>query len=90
MDKGEGVAGVFPPLARSDYLMGKREASIRAVKYGQSGEITVNGVTYNNMMMAQGLTNEEVADVMNYILNSWGNQSGDLVTGEEIAAIEAD
>lgn len=90
MDKGKGVAGVFPPLAKSDYLMEKREASIRAVKYGQSGEITVNGVTYNNMMVAQGLTDEEVADVMNYILNSWGNQSGGLVTEEEIAAIEAD
>ncbi len=90
MENGEGVPLVFPPLARSDYLMEKREAAIRAVKYGQSGEITVNGVTYNNMMMAQGLTDDEVADVMNFILNSWGNQSDDLVTAADVGAIEAD
>jgi len=90
MENGEGVPQVFPPLAKSDYLMENLEASIRGVKYGQSGEIVVNGITYNNMMMPLGLTDEEVADVMNYILNSWGNQSSQVVTTEEVAAIEAD
>lgn len=90
MENGEGVPQVFPPLAKSDYLMENLEASIRGVKYGQSGEIVVNGITYNNMMMPLGLTDEEVADVMNYILNSWGNQSSEVVTTEEVAAIEAD
>lgn len=90
MENGEGVPQVFPPLAKSDYLMENREASIRGVKYGQSGEIVVNGITYNNMMMPLGLTDDEVADVMNYILNSWGNQSSEVVTTEEVGAIEAD
>ncbi len=85
LDSGEGVAGTFPPLAKSDYLMQQREASIRGVKYGQSGEIVVNGVTYNSMMMDPGL---EVADVMNYILNSWGNRSDTMVTVEEVAQIQ--
>jgi mono/diheme cytochrome c family protein len=90
MDNGEGVPNVFPPLAKSDYLVEKREASIRGVKYGQSGEIVVNGVTYNNMMMELGLTDEEVADVMNYVLNSWGNKSQTMVTAREVASIDAD
>jgi mono/diheme cytochrome c family protein len=90
MDNGEGVPNVFPPLAKSDYLVENREASIRGVKYGQSGEIVVNGVTYNNMMMELGLTDEEVADVMNYVLNSWGNKSQTMVTAREVASIDAD
>ena len=42
LTNGEGVPKVFPPLAKSDYLMKKREASIRAIKYGLKGEIVVN------------------------------------------------
>ncbi len=88
LEKGEGVAGTFPPLANSDYLMGNREASIRGVKYGQKGELVVNGVTYNNVMGPLGLEDEEVADVMNFILNSWGNSSDRMVTLEEVEAIK--
>lgn len=84
---GEGVENTFPPLAKSDYLMNNREASIRGVKYGQSGEIVVNGVTYSNTMMPLGLDDEEIADVMNYVNNSWGNKSETMVTVEEVSAI---
>lgn len=84
---GEGIAKSFPPLAGSDYLQNNREQSIRAVKYGQSGEITVNGVTYNSVMAAQGLDDEEVANVMNYIMNSWGNTQEKMVRIEEVASV---
>ena len=85
---GQGVEGVYPPLAGSDYLLGKREASIRGVKYGQRGPMVVNGVTYDNTMMPMGLSDQEIADVMNYVRNSWGNQAeGPPVTREEVAAI---
>ena len=84
---GKGVAFTFPPLAKSDYLLQNREASIRSVKYGKQGEIVVNGVTYNNTMDSLGLDEEEVADVMNYILNSWGNTSDKRVTIEEVESI---
>lgn len=87
LEKGEGVATVFPPLAESDYLIKNREASIRGIKYGQQGEIVVNGVTYNSAMASLGLENEEIADVMNYISNSWGNSSDKIVTTEEVAAV---
>lgn len=87
LQQGEGVANTFPPLAKADYLMENREASIRGVKYGQQQEIVVNGVTYNTAMPDPGLEAEEVADVMNYILNSWGNVSGEMVTVEEVEDI---
>ncbi|MCB0664754.1 MAG: cytochrome c [Saprospiraceae bacterium] len=87
MQEGEGVPGAFPPLAGADFLLNNREASIHAVKYGQKGEIVVNGETYNNIMTPLYLADEEVVDVMNFILNSWGNK-GEIVTLEEVEAVE--
>ena len=86
MSAGEGVPGAFPPLAGSDYLLQKREASIHAIKYGQQGELVVNGVTYNNIMTPLYLSDEEVADVMNYVSNSWGN-TAEFVSIEEVQAV---
>lgn len=88
MPDGKGVPDVYPPLADSDYLMKKRQDSIKAVKHGLSGEIIVNGIPYNSAMAALGLSDEEVADVMNYILNSWGNEDGKIVTITEVSKIE--
>lgn len=85
---GEGTPKFFPPLAKSDYLLNQRAASIHAVKYGQKGKITVNGTDYNGLMPNPGLTDEEVADVMNYILNSWGNKSNKIVTIDEVTKVK--
>lgn len=87
LPNGEGVEYTFPPLALSDYLAANRKASIRGVKYGQRGEINVNGVTYNNTMMPLGLEDQEIADVMNYVYSSWGNKLEKKITAEEVAAI---
>ncbi|MEW4925130.1 cytochrome c [Algibacter sp. 2305UL17-15] len=88
MANGEGVENTFPPLAKSDYLKNNRTASIRGIKYGQQGEITVNGKVYNGYMAPMGLDDEEVADVMNYINNSWGNSNSEIVTVEEVARVK--
>ncbi len=88
MAGGEGVENTFPPLVKSDYLINNQDASIRGIKYGQKGEITVNGKVYNGYMAPLGLDDEEVADVMNYINNSWGNVNKEMVTVERVAAIK--
>lgn len=88
LPSGEGVKGTFPPLAKSDYIYKNRENSIRGIKYGQKGEIIVNGEKYNSFMAPMGLADDEVADVMNFILNSWGNTSDKMVTEEEVAGIQ--
>jgi len=85
---GKGVEKVTPPLALSDYLMKDRANSIKVVKFGQSGEITVNGQVYNGTMAPMGLTNKEIADVMNYITNNFGNKNDTLFTEEEVLKIE--
>ncbi len=87
LPNGKGTKGIFPPLDGADWLTEKREESIHAVKFGQSGEIVVNGITYNNVMPPMGLSDREVADVMNYIMNSWSNTQDKMVSIEEVKAI---
>jgi mono/diheme cytochrome c family protein len=87
LSTGKGVPGNFPPLAGSNWLTEKRTESIHAVKYGQKGEIQVNGVTYNGVMTPMGLSDEEVADVLNYSMNSWGNTQEEMVTEEEVSKV---
>jgi mono/diheme cytochrome c family protein len=85
---GEGTPKIFPPLAKSDYLKDQQNESIYSIKYGQKGKITVNGTEYNGLMPAPGLDDEEVADVMNYINYSWGNDFGTMVTEEQVKAVK--
>lgn len=84
---GKGDLINFPPLDGSDWLIKKRKLSIQSVKFGQNGPITVKGKKFNNIMPALGLSDQEVADVMNYIMNSWSNKQKKMVTVEEVAAV---
>ncbi|CAG5003696.1 hypothetical protein DYBT9275_03211 [Dyadobacter sp. CECT 9275] len=89
MGTGEGVTATFPPLAKSDYLTQNPENGIKAIKFGLIGKIKVNNVEYDNMMPNPGLGPEEIADVMNYILNSWGNDSKkNRITPEVVTAVK--
>lgn len=76
--EGQGIAKAFPPLASSDYLNDDVDRAIKIVLQGKSGEITVNGEKYNSVMTAQTLTDEEAANVLTYIYNSWGNNKTEV------------
>ncbi len=87
---GQGLAGAFPPLAASDYLLGERRQVMQAALFGLSGPITVNGVDYNGVMPSMGyLSDEDLAAVLTYVFGSWGN-SGAAVSVEEVAALRAE
>ena len=86
MQDGNGLAPSFPPLANSDYLMADATRAIRQVIYGKEGEMVVNGVTYNGIMPAQPLDDEQTADVLNYVMNEWGNEASLLITPEMVKA----
>ncbi|WP_370089920.1 cytochrome c [Ekhidna sp.] len=73
---GKGLASLYPPLAGSDYLMEDMARAACIIKNGQSKEIVVNGVTYNSMMPGNPITNLEVAEVLTFIANAWGNEGG--------------
>ncbi len=86
MEQGEGLEGVYPPLAKSDYLMADKKRSIDQILHGVTGEIKVKGVVYNSEMPAVDITDQEVSDVLNYVRNSFGNK-GDAVTPEQVKAL---
>ena len=86
--EGQGVAGQIPPLAKSDFLSTlTKEDYIRGVLNGRTGQIVVNGQTYNGTMVPMNyLADDQIANALTYVRNSWGN-SGDAVTAEEVARI---
>ena len=83
MPEGQGMAGVFPPLAKSDYIAAdpKRVASV--ILHGLQGPVKVNGTDYNSIMPPMNqLTDDEVANISTYVLNSWGNPGGKISKAE--------
>ncbi len=89
---GAGQAGVYPPVADSDWVQDNPERLIKVVLSGLEGQVTVNGATYNNAMTAFGrLSDQQVAAVLTYI-----RTSGDLanasypVSEQDVAAVRAE
>ena len=50
LEQGEGIESVYPPVAKSDYLMADKKRSIDQILYGLTGQIKVNGATYDGVM----------------------------------------
>lgn len=84
MADGKGLQGVFPPLAESDYMLADPNRAIQEIKFGVKGKIMVNGKEYNGDMPGfQYLSDEQLADLTNYIFNSWGNK-GKMITPQQV------
>lgn len=81
--EGQGVPMAFPPLAKSDYLNADVDRAIRVVAFGMTGEITVNGAQFNSVMPQLDFTDEEIANVLTYVYNSFEN-NGTEVTPEQV------
>ncbi len=87
MESGEGLGRLIPPLAKSDYLINNRGDLARVLKYGINGPMTVNGINYNQPMPANpNFTDLEIAEILTYIGNTWGNEMG----GFSIEDVEKD
>lgn len=79
--KGDGTRN--PPLAGSEWVTGDRQRLMQVVIHGLSGPITVNGVGYNEAMPSHAyLKDAELATILSYIRQSWGNQAGFISTNE--------
>ncbi len=81
---GTGLSSAFPPLAKSDFLNKDHTRAIDIVQHGLTGKIKVNGRSFNSMMPSIGLSDANTANVLTYILNSWGNKGGE-VSDEQVA-----
>ncbi|MBT3635574.1 MAG: cytochrome c [Opitutae bacterium] len=90
---GLGLPIAFPPLAGSDWVKGDKERLIKISLFGLTGEIEVNGVKFNGAMPAPGiplgsLTDQQIADVLTFVRNSWGN-SASAVSPSEVSEVRA-
>lgn len=77
---GTGIPNAFPPLAKSDFLNADVHRAIDVVKYGLSGEVKVNGDVYNSAMPKQNISDEDIASVLTYVYNNWGNNKTEVTT----------
>jgi mono/diheme cytochrome c family protein len=84
---GLGVPGAFPPLKNSDYLMADKKRAVAQVLNGSNEAMVVNGETYTIPMPFQVDTHQDAVDVINYVLNAWGNNGGEI-TLEEVKDIK--
>ena len=88
MEDGKGTPEINPPLADADYLKKSADTLIGVILDGQSGEVVVNDQKYNIMMPAQEyLTDIQIADVLNYVRNSWGNKIPGAITPEMVKSL---
>lgn len=81
---GKGVPNAFPPLAASDYFNADHKRAASIVANGLSGEITVNGAKYNSVMPAVALSDQQIANVITYVANSFGNKPA-IITEADVA-----
>ncbi|OIN09678.1 copper-containing nitrite reductase [Oceanisphaera psychrotolerans] len=81
---GQGIPGAFPPLAGSDFLNTDTTRAIDVVLHGLKGPIKVNGQAFDSIMPAMSLSDEDAANVLTYVLNSWDN-SGGVISREQVA-----
>jgi mono/diheme cytochrome c family protein len=86
---GMGLPPVFPPIANAPIVVGNPELPIKFILQGLMGPITVGGMTYNSMMPpVAGVSDADIADVLTYVRQSFGNQ-GNPVSADQVKAVRA-
>lgn len=79
----KGVPGMNPPLIKTKWVLGDKKKLITILLKGMDQEIEVNGDVYNNIMPAQPtLTDQEMADVLTFVRNSFGNKASAVTVAE--------
>ncbi|MGZ3240452.1 MAG: c-type cytochrome, partial [Burkholderiaceae bacterium] len=80
---GTGLPNVFPPLAKSDFLNADPKRAVGIVVHGLTGKVTVNGSEFNSVMPPMNqLNDDEVANILTYVLNSWDNKGGQIMVSD--------
>ena len=86
---GAGIANVFPPLAGSDFLNADPKRAIGIALNGLTGKVTVNGQEFNSVMPPMSQLNDDaIANILTYVLNSWGNKGG-RISAAQVTAVRA-
>lgn len=86
---GSGVPGLNPPLIKTKWVLGDKKKLITVILKGMDEPIEVDGEEYNNVMASHAfLKDQEVADVLTYIRNSFGNKAS-VVTPTEVKTVRS-
>jgi len=84
-----GVPNMNPPLVKTKWVLGDKTTLVQLVLKGMTGEVEINGETYHNVMAPHSeLTDQQIADVLTYVRNNFGNKAS-AVTAAEVKAIRA-
>jgi mono/diheme cytochrome c family protein len=84
-----GVQNMNPPLVKTKWVLGDKTTLVQVVLKGMTGEVDINGDTYHNVMAPHSdLTDQQIADVLTYVRNNFGNKAS-AVTAAEVKAIRA-
>jgi mono/diheme cytochrome c family protein len=84
-----GVQGMNPPLIKTKYILGDKPTLVKIVLNGMTGDLDINGDTYHNVMAPHSdLSDQQIADVLTYVRNSFGNKAS-AVTPAQVKAIRA-
>ena len=87
MEDGKGMPDLNPPLAQADFMKKPAKSLIDVVLKGSVASLTVNGKKYNGAMPAQDyLSDEQIADVLNFAKNTWGNKIPGTITPAMVKA----
>jgi mono/diheme cytochrome c family protein len=83
MADGGGVQNMNPPLVKTTYVLGDKAALIKIVLNGFNDDVEINGQTYSNTMSAHDdLKDQQIADVLTYVRNSFGNKASAVKVAE--------
>lgn len=83
---GGGVPNLNPPLSKTIYVLGDKSRLIKIILNGSNESLEIDGETYSNPMpQLDILKDEEIADVLTYVRNSFGNKAG-AITASEVKA----
>jgi mono/diheme cytochrome c family protein len=86
---GSGVPRLNPPLIKTSFVLGDKKLLIGIVLHGLDQEVEIDGEVYSNVMASHDfLKDEEIADVLTYVRNSFGNKAP-AVKPAEVAAVRA-
>jgi mono/diheme cytochrome c family protein len=86
---GSGVPNLNPPLIKTKWVLGSKTILIQQVLKGSSGKVEIDGDTFRNTMPPQPkLTDQQIADVLTYVRNSFGNKAS-MVTAAEVKTVRA-
>nr|WP_249665248.1 cytochrome c [Mucilaginibacter sp. Bleaf8] len=80
---GAGVQNMNPPLIKTTYVLGDKTRLIKIVLNGFNEDVEINGETYSNAMPSFAhLTNQQIADVLTYVRNNFGNKAATVTVAD--------